>query len=675
VDESDDKSDGNEILGKGGVSLGTKASDNSIDRMESELNLGANEGPCLSSTTEVKSEGASYIIKTNTKNENNKRERDEHSREVKLTPKVTKLDKTALLSNIEISSGDNAWSSSNDCTDSKFGENLDKELISSIVEHISLSRLANSTLDSTDLDTDQDIQENLRSLSPVDEEKFDDDDDGFSIKTGRKNKNSTGAKGNFNKFISPDETVSKKIASRGLSFESDGSERPFGSRTVMNSVAEQTVKFSNHVFIKGTTTNIVEKSSVKLMKAFLEVDRSIKPEQVKKTKDCLKILCDHDEQKQKFLAMSVLLGENVSTSEHFLLRKNSTDHEDEYSKVIIFGVPIDITDPEIMECTEAVSVKRLIKKDQMTNRREFTETVILGFESEAPKYVYIGFTKFKTKQHIPIPRRCWNCQMFMHAKHACHRKAVCPNCAQNHEYADCPLVTLKEREGNQSELLRASMKCINCKGNHSAAFKGCPVYKKYKQVVEIQTVEKISYAEAFSRYNYINRENNAKEASKSTTTDVNEIATIENINLKIYPATSSPPDIQPTSISNPEITKTVHSFPDVGAIQLRNTYSMEQEVSDQGHVYSQKTNFPSRSGFNSEFPRLPYRITNHPGQSVASNPDIQSSNIIINQVINFLLNLLNNLFPNNVLVDKLNSFASGLNTVDDLSSDCPNLHL
>src|SRR6218665_3935632 len=36
-------------------------------------------------------------------------------------------------------------------------------------------------------------------------------------------------------------------------------------------------------------------------------------------------------------------------------------------------------------------------------------------------------------------------------------------------------------------------KCINCHGEHSAAFKGCPVYVKTQEILKIRNFQNVSY--------------------------------------------------------------------------------------------------------------------------------------------------------------------------------------
>lgn len=68
------------------------------------------------------------------------------------------------------------------------------------------------------------------------------------------------------------------------------------------------------------------------------------------------------------------------------------------------------------------------------------------------------------KRKIPI--QCKNCQEFGHTKTYCKLNNVCVACGGSHPTTACP-----EIKGNATV-----KKCSNCDGNHTANYKGCPVY-------------------------------------------------------------------------------------------------------------------------------------------------------------------------------------------------------
>ena len=81
--------------------------------------------------------------------------------------------------------------------------------------------------------------------------------------------------------------------------------------------------------------------------------------------------------------------------------------------------------------------------------------------------------------------RCTNCQKLGHFRSQCKHSKICVRCSG----PSC-------ETGNCKSSLR---KCANCGGNHSAAFKSCPVYKESVKSTFIQK-RKLSYADSV-KYN------------------------------------------------------------------------------------------------------------------------------------------------------------------------------
>lgn len=62
--------------------------------------------------------------------------------------------------------------------------------------------------------------------------------------------------------------------------------------------------------------------------------------------------------------------------------------------------------------------------------------------------------------------QCQNCQEFGHTKTYCQLTSVCVACGGKHITKNCPL---DKADSN-------TKKCSNCNGNHTANYRGCPVY-------------------------------------------------------------------------------------------------------------------------------------------------------------------------------------------------------
>lgn len=74
------------------------------------------------------------------------------------------------------------------------------------------------------------------------------------------------------------------------------------------------------------------------------------------------------------------------------------------------------------------------------------------------------------KVEAPRPHKiitqCHRCQQFNHTKAYCTLPEVCVKCGENHAWDKCP------------KLREEKPKCGLCGGEHTANYKGCPVYKK-----------------------------------------------------------------------------------------------------------------------------------------------------------------------------------------------------
>jgi hypothetical protein len=72
------------------------------------------------------------------------------------------------------------------------------------------------------------------------------------------------------------------------------------------------------------------------------------------------------------------------------------------------------------------------------------------------------------KRNAPV--QCTNCQEYGHTRSYCTLRPVCVVCGDLHDSTHCP--TDKEKASEK--------KCNNCGGNHTANYRGCPIYKELK---------------------------------------------------------------------------------------------------------------------------------------------------------------------------------------------------
>ena len=137
--------------------------------------------------------------------------------------------------------------------------------------------------------------------------------------------------------------------------------------------------------------------------------------------------------------------------------------EDRTKKAIVIGVPHSLPATELCKHEQVSSAVRMKNK-----QGDLTQTVLCTFIGSVPEKVDIGiFGKFKTKPYYPEPLRCYNCQHYGHHKTACKAAAKCAVCSGRHPTANC--IDL-HKKGQQT-----SQRCPNCKQEHPAWHRRCPV--------------------------------------------------------------------------------------------------------------------------------------------------------------------------------------------------------
>ncbi|XP_034065952.1 uncharacterized protein LOC117542404 [Gymnodraco acuticeps] len=149
---------------------------------------------------------------------------------------------------------------------------------------------------------------------------------------------------------------------------------------------------------------------------------------------------------------------------------------------VISGVPIEIGIEELkkeIKGGKVSVVKRLPTRYQ--GKIVDSLSVLLQFEETIQQKIMIGCMSFPVREFIPKLLRCFKCQRFGHVADKCKAtKPRCPTCAGEHEYGSCAA--------------GAKVKCCNCGGEHSAAYQGCEVQKKAKEVQRFKVQNKVSYA-------------------------------------------------------------------------------------------------------------------------------------------------------------------------------------
>ena len=113
---------------------------------------------------------------------------------------------------------------------------------------------------------------------------------------------------------------------------------------------------------------------------------------------------------------------------------------------------------------------------------EKTAIYIVAFDTcFLPQEVTIGWTRCAVREYIPLPRRCFKCNMYGHGSKTCRQeKGTCVRCGEQSHGDRC---------GRPS-------RCSNCAEEHPASAKEYFYYRLEKEALTLQTRERISYSEA-----------------------------------------------------------------------------------------------------------------------------------------------------------------------------------
>ena len=122
----------------------------------------------------------------------------------------------------------------------------------------------------------------------------------------------------------------------------------------------------------------------------------------------------------------------------------------------------------------------ILKKD---NKEIKTNTLFINFDAhKPPEKIKIGYYIVNVQPYIPNPLRCFQCQKFGHSKKWCKNKPACWKCgSEGHDGSDCTSETVC---------------CLNCKGDHYASSKSCPVWIQEKEIQRVKTEKSLSYGDA-----------------------------------------------------------------------------------------------------------------------------------------------------------------------------------
>ena len=169
-----------------------------------------------------------------------------------------------------------------------------------------------------------------------------------------------------------------------------------------------------------------------------------------------------------------------------------------------------------------------------------TTAFCLSFDSDhLPAQVSIGYMLKRVSIYVPPVRRCNKCQGFVHIQDNCKYNQRCVRCGDSHTPDKCPSVD--------------SPTCFRCNGKHSAAYQGCPLYKRAKQIQSVQFTDKITFVEARKKIICWGNQKNAHSNDQPNGSKIHAI----NQNIP------NPSTNQPEVIGITDIPITIATYPSI----------------------------------------------------------------------------------------------------------------
>jgi len=237
------------------------------------------------------------------------------------------------------------------------------------------------------------------------------------------------------------------------------------------------------VFVKGVTFDIAKEATrqpIEFSRKLSSVAGQVGD--VKLVKDSVRVTCLSPKQRTTMLGMTDWYGKVITVTEPWVKAGNQRPSTRPV-RGIVFGVSEELSEADIATEIKASSARRLTRWSD--GEKVKTGSVVVSFSDKLPESVYIGCLRFKVKPYIPQPIRCMKCQGFGHIAAHCKRQVRCVRCGKGHSVEECPV---------KDDLAQAV--CVNCKGQHSAAFKGCSKYQEVSKALKVSVVDKVSYRDA-----------------------------------------------------------------------------------------------------------------------------------------------------------------------------------
>ena len=203
------------------------------------------------------------------------------------------------------------------------------------------------------------------------------------------------------------------------------------------------------------------------------------------------VFCRDSVQLEKVIKLNKIEGKKVKATKGGALTRG-----------VIFGIPLSISTGQIKENVKNARVREVRRlKTTREGQRCDSLSVLLTFdEDRIPDKVFIGYMSYDVRLYVPPPLRCFKCQKYGHVAAVCKGKQRCGRCAGEHEYGKC------ERG--------AKLKCCNCGGEHTSAYRGCEISKRAEEVQRVKTLQGVTYAEAVRKVGVQSNGSNDKMAGR-----------------------------------------------------------------------------------------------------------------------------------------------------------------
>jgi len=235
------------------------------------------------------------------------------------------------------------------------------------------------------------------------------------------------------------------------------------------------------VYIKGANTNITKENPKQVQSDIVkEFGRGIK---VQLAGDSLRLICTSQIQKSQILNADYLGKYRITTSRPY----QEDSFRVVYKRGVIRNVNLDILIEDLISENTEIGLVRAKRISTFAEGKSYpTTTVLLEFEvEELPETVYFGWRDYEVRDYIPRPIRCFRCQAYGHKAVSCPSAVpCCPRCSKKHAFEDCKAQSTE-------------VKCRNCGGPHSAAYRGCPKYAWVQDNIKEAVHDKKTYAEVF----------------------------------------------------------------------------------------------------------------------------------------------------------------------------------